>query len=466
MSRIVQIFLISLLPSLAASQISPPAVELYAGGIGSTGATKPFWLVSGKSGRYSLDPFEGVAGIKIKTVDTSETMIGFDYGLEGYFTARKNNPIILHEGFIEMNTPLLTFRGGMKEEIIGNQDSLLSIGSTVWSQNHRPMPKLVIETPGYVDVPLTKGYIEINGSLAHGWFEKDRYVENVMLHQKHLHLRFGGDFFINGSLGFIHFAQWGGESPNPRFGELPSDFDAFMRVFLVKGGDPALVDSSEAKNKLGNHLGSRNYRIDVRADAFRAGLYYQTIFEDNSGASKEFYEDGLLGIVFATRDKHRLVNRIVVERLKTTFQSGPVHDLTGPVKQKGNDDYLNNYVYKSGWSYHGMTLGTPLITSPVYNPDDEPRLQNNRVLAYHIGIGGMAGEFPYRTFFTYSDNLGTYSEPIDPSKKQFSWYFETTLPSVWRGIDVNIMLAADLGEMYGNNLGALLQLKKTIRTTH
>lgn len=460
MLKILQIFIFFLVPSLALSQINSPEIELYAGGSVVSGTMKPFWLTSNQSGKYSLDPFEGIAGIRVEASDSSASLISFDYGFESYIPVRENGSVILQQGYLEIKTPMLTFRGGMKEETIGNQDSLLSIGSTVWSQNHRPMPKLVIETPGYVDVPFTKGYLEANGSLAHGWFEKDRYVDNVMLHQKHLHLRFGGDFFINASLGLIHFAQWGGISPDPRFGALPSDFDAFTRVFLVQGGDPALVDSSEAKNKLGNHLGSRNYRIDIRADAFSAGLYYQTIFEDNSGASKEFNEDGLLGIMFTTRNKQRWINRVVVERLKTTFQSGTIHDLSGPVKRKGNDDYFNNYVYRSGWSYHGMTLGTPMLTSPVFNQSDEIRLPNNRVIAYHIGIGGMAGKYPYLTYMTYSNNLGTYSQPIDPPKKQFSWYLETTLPEIWRGIDVNIMLAADIGSMYGNNLGAIILLRK------
>ena len=110
---------------------------------------------------------------------------------------------LYREGMQRSRIPFLVFWAGKKSEIIGNQDSSLSIGSTVWSGNASPMPKLVLATPGYVDIPFTKGYVEINGSLAHGWFEKDRYVEDVYLHQKQLHLRFGGDFFINGSFG-IH----------------------------------------------------------------------------------------------------------------------------------------------------------------------------------------------------------------------------------------------------------------------
>ena len=449
------------LSSLIYSQISAPNIDLYSGASAGIGDNKPFWNISNQQGQYSLDPFGGLLGVTIESVDSSDSFISFDYGIEIYSRFQQNNGFLIQRGYAEVKIPFLVFWAGKKEEIIGNQDSSLSIGSTVWSGNARPMPKLVLATPGYVDVPFTKGYVEVNGSLAHGWFEKDRYVENVFLHQKYLHVRFGGDFFINASLGLIHFAQWGGNSPDTRFGELPSDWDAYKRVFFAQSGDSASVNISEAINTLGNHLGSRNYRIDLNSKQFTFSLYYQTLFEDNSGMSKEFYKDGLLGVTIATKNPNKIVNRVVFEYLHTTFQSGPTHNLTDSIKLVGNDDYFNNYIYRSGWTYKGMTLGTPLITSPIFNKDGSDRILNNRVLAFHLGLGGTLGRINYRSFFTYSINEGTYTIPIDPSRQQFSWYFETIFPSIWRGIDMNVMLAADIGQMYGNNFGVNLLFRKT-----
>ena len=108
-----------------------------------------------------------------------------------------------------------------------------------------------------------------------------------------------------------------------------------------------------------------------------------------------------------------------------------------------------------------MTLGTPLITSPVFNEDGSMRVQNNRVRAIHLGLGGILGNIHYRSFFTYSINKGTYSRPFDSAKNQFSWYLESTFPAIWKGIDMKVMLAADIGQMYGNNLGVNLLFRKT-----
>jgi hypothetical protein len=456
------IFLLFLyLPSHIYSQISAPDIDLYAGASAGIGDNKPYWNISNQQGRYSLDPFGGLLGVTIESADSSDSYISFDYGIELYGRLDQNSELLLQRAYAEIKIPFLVFWAGMKEEIIGNQDSTLSLGSTVWSTNARPMPKLVLATPGYVDIPFTKGYVEINGSLSHGWFEKDRYVKNVYLHQKHLHLRFGGDYFINGSLGLIHFAQWAGSSPDPRFGELPSDCDAYKRVFFAQKGDSAIVNINEAINTLGNHLGSWNYRIDLKAEHFIFSLYYQTIFEDNSGKSEPFNRDGILGVSFASKDPNKIVNRVVFEYLNTTYQSGSTHDLSDSIKLTGNDNYFNNYIYRSGWTYNGMTLGTPLITSPIFNEDGSDQILNNRVLAFHLGLQGKLGKINYRSFFTYSINKGTYNTPIDPSKNQFSWYLETLFPSIWQGIDMNVMLAADIGQLYGNNLGVNLVFRKT-----
>lgn len=459
-------FLLLYLPLHIYSQISAPDIELYAGASAGTGEQKPFWNISNQHGRYSIDPFAGMMGMTVESHDSSETYFSLDYGIELYGRLDNQSEFVLQRAYLELKIPFLSFWAGMKEEVIGNHDSTLSIGSTVWSTNSRPMPKLVLATPGYVDVPFTKGYVEINGSLSHGWFEQNRYVENVYLHQKQLHLRFGGDLLINGSLGLIHNAQWAGSSPDERFEELPSDWDAYKRVFFAQKGDSSNVYTTESINTLGNHLGSWNYRIDLKTKQHSYSLYYQTIFEDNSGMLDLFHRDGILGVSLASKDPNKIVNRIVFEYLNTTYQSGPTHSLTDSIDLTGNDNYFNNDVYRSGWTYKEMTLGTPLITSALFNEDGTEGIQNNRVRAFHLGLGGILGKVNYRSFFTYSINKGTYNTPFDPERNQFSWYLETLFPSIWKGIDMKVMLAADIGQMYGNNLGVNLLFRKTFSPFH
>ena len=76
---------------------------------------------------------------------------------------------------------------------------------------------------------------------------------------------------------------------------LPKDIKAFWDIFTAGAGSK---DSpvNEKLNALGNHLGSYNVRLDLHLRKFKAGLYWQSIFEDNSGRKLRNGEDGLWGL--------------------------------------------------------------------------------------------------------------------------------------------------------------------------
>ena len=97
------------------------------------------------------------------------------------------------------------------------------------------------------------------------------------------------------------------------------------------------------------------------------------------------------------QNKERLINHLLVEYIQTTWQSGPVHDLSGPIKLVGDDDYFNHYIYMSGWTYHRMTLGNTVGHFANYNDENQTRLTNNRVKGYHVGWGGVVRGLNYRT---------------------------------------------------------------------
>ena len=319
------------------------------------------------------------------------------------------------------------------------------------------MPQLEIST-SWVDLPLTRGYISFKGQLSHGWFEQDRFVKNVYMHHKNLYVKLGGDLPVNVSYGLEHFAQWGGESPDPKYGELPSDFSAFKKVFFAENGDSSSVHMNEVINRLGNHLGSRNYRVDINFDSFKTSVYYQTIFEDNSGRNDKISEDGLWGLYFEMNKKEGLLDAILLEYLNTTWQSGPVHQI-GDSVLGGNDSYFLNYIYRTGWTYEQFTLGTPMITSPILNENNT--INNNRVRAFHGAIMGNAKWFRYKLLLTYSINKGRYNQSFNPDRNQFSG-----LVSLSREIKIpvpfslSLQLGMDQGKMYGNNYGIMLSLYK------
>ena len=155
MKKLVLILAALILSAFAFSQISAPTIELYGGGSAGSGATKPFWNISNQHGKYSTAPFEGIIGLKLESIDSSASFLNIDYGLELYNRFGSENTYVIHQGFAEIKSPYLNFRAGRKEEVIGNQDTLLSQGAASWSANHTPIPELVLATPGYIDVPFT-----------------------------------------------------------------------------------------------------------------------------------------------------------------------------------------------------------------------------------------------------------------------------------------------------------------------
>ena len=82
------------------------------------------------------------------------------------------------------------------------------------------------------------------------------------------------------------------------------------------------------------------------------------------------------------------IRRVVIEWLSTLNQSGPTFD---PAAQyQGGDNYYNHSQYREGWTYQGLTLGTPFLF-PYTNLSQYaaglggPYFPNNRVTAWVSG---------------------------------------------------------------------------------
>lgn len=210
----------------------------------------------------------------------------------------------MHQWYAELKFHLIHFTAGAKEEFFGNQDSILSSGNIIWSKNARPMPKLTLGVPNYTPVPFTWEYLEFKGGMSHGWFDDNEYNKNVWMHHKYFYLRLGGKLPVHVSYGLHHFAQWGGTNYDP-YGELPQDWKAFKSIVRGGGGytpDPN-IPWAEWANRVGNHLGSRNFGAEVDFSKTKVSLYWQNIFEDGSGQAYRNIKDGLFGISIRSKEK-------------------------------------------------------------------------------------------------------------------------------------------------------------------
>ena len=111
-----------------------------------------------------------------------------------------------------------------------------------------------------------------------------------------------------------------------------------------------------------------------------------------------------------------------------------------------------------------MMIGTPLVTSPIYNTDATLNIYNNRVEAFHLGIEGEPSErFGYRALLTKSNNWGTYGKPFKEMKTSYSGLMELIFKpnKLW---DIRTSFAFDKGELYGNNYGGMITITRTVLT--
>ena len=458
--------------------IKIPDYSIETGAIASAGKQTPFWLTSNQYGLITPYKLNAYIRFGLNTNLSTDKNIDYDYGFDIIDRqSNTNNKLYLHQAFVRLKLYFVNFQAGSMEEKFGNQDSSLSSGGLLWSGNARPMPKVSIIIPKYTPVPFTRGYLEFKGGISHGWFGDNQFVKDSWLHHKYFYLQFGGRLPVHIHYGSHHFAQWGGESTDPAEGKMPRSFNDFIKVFFAeKGGSNAPI--SEQMNALGNHLGSRNFGLDVDLSRVKIGVYWQTIYEDSSGKEFRNIKDGLWGIYIHTKDKNRLINGLVYEFINTTDQSGNndsywildgiryFYPVFGGVYHWpiGNDDYFNHGVYRFGWTYHDLVIGTPLITSPAVlkvTGNESEYIPNNKVICHHIGLEGKYRNLLYKLFATYYLNYGTNSYPFEPVIPQYSFLLQAQIVDKlpW-GISASLALGIDHGELYGNNAGFRLSLSK------
>ncbi len=431
-------------------------------GVVSNGEHSPFWLQNRQYGKISTFPnsFNVTLGIN---KDFSEQKKLFDYGFKASALLQNDKikaNVYFHELYAKARFWKINMTIGSREEHLGNQDSTLSCGGLFFSHNARPMPKISLGIENFTPVPLTKGLLEIKGALVHGWFNDNIFVKDALLHHKYVYARIGGKLPVHFQYGLDHVAQWGGYSPTQ--GQQPVSLTAYKSIFLGgKGGSDANI--SDQINALGNHIISQSTRIDIDISDFKICGYWQNISEDGPVrliTKTMNLPDGLWGFSIKNK-KFPFVKGILYEYLNTTDQSGPYHDKDGIV-YGGNDTYFNNGTYQSGWTYFSRTIGTPFITSPIYNENGEINPVNTRVQIHHIGIEGDVTGFRYKFLSSFSKNYGSYNQAYSEMKPATSLLLEVNkiLPKLYN-IEISCSLGADFGKMYGNSTGCLVSIRKT-----
>ncbi len=468
----------------------------------SSGNT-PLWLNANKHGMSSLSSINGyLRGALQRPLETdSARRWGLGYGVDMAVTSHFTSKFILQQAYVEARWLHGVLTVGAKEWPMELKNSRLSTGSQALGINARPVPEVRIALPEYWTIPVLGRWFAIKAHMAYGMFTdqgwqcdftfhgQSPYNERVLYHSKAGYIRIGrpDQLPLTVELGLEMQAQFGGYIKYQDDGQLVrkklggAGIRDFWRAFIPGGSDPS--DGKGYGNIEGNQTGAWLARISYDTPAWHASLYADHFFEDHSqqffldfdgyGEGKDFQKhvknryllyplkDILLGGELQL--KHcNWVKNIVMEYIYTKDQSGPVyHDRTSAIPDHigGADDYNNhsNYMSVQHW---GQVMGNPLFRSPIYNNDHRIHIQDNRFVAWHIGLEGRpVPRLDYRLMATWQQGLGTYNEPYSHPRHNRSVLAEAGY-QFNDGWTVRGAFGLDSGSLLGNNHGVQITITK------
>lgn len=461
-----------------------------AGGVAATAQRTPFWLRANQFGTVPLEnPFAFVKTGGQVTLGANPRKVQLHLQGEVVANAGRSSSFILPVASASFRYRRFEAYVGRKKEFFGLGDTLLTSGSYAWSGNALPLPKVQIGTRGFVPLGFTKGLFAVHAMMAHGWFINADSVKNSFLHQKAVYLRLGKPHWkVHFYGGVHHLAQWGGQWRNPvkgsyltlENGKLPSSFNDFFSIFTASESQNSSVSVQDARNRVGNHLGSIDLSASVLFKNSEWLLYFQHPYEDKSGAAFINKMDGLYGLHWKNM-KSKLqssfkLQEFTIELLNTMNQSGFQAEI-GRRLHEGADDYFTNYQYPEGWAYDNRIVGTPFITrrddarlewySVKGGRQDERQpmpISNNRIQMLHAGLLGTIGaDMQFKLFASQSWNYGRpqYQDPVFPLA-QFSGLLQLSKPlKRYPKIAMSISLALDKGIWLPSTFGFQISLKRS-----
>ena len=137
--------------------------------------------------------------------------------------------------------------------------------------NSEGLPRLVIGSKGYIDVPYTKGYLKIGGNFSNGIFDDKSECGKPLLHEKELYGKIEIDNKNSLYGGMSHSVIWGGEYGGKK---IKSSFKEFAKViFAIKGNDSGIA--TEDENMIGDHKGIHEMGYIRKGDKIDTNIYYQ-----------------------------------------------------------------------------------------------------------------------------------------------------------------------------------------------
>ena len=402
----------------------------------------PLWQLSKQWGSVQDVPLQHITEIMHSQRLAFSNNLSFDYGIRAFLSITDDTEAQANELFFRIRYGPLYFHVGKMREVVGAADSELSCGSMVISDNAEPMPKVSAGFYDYVTIPYTFGILQIKGHLAHGWFQDERYISDVLLHEKDAYVRLNTQTGFSPYAGLVHVAMWGGKHPD---GTRVCDisWENYWRLFFsAAGGEDS--PTGDQVNAIGNHLGVWDFGVDLSYPVITGRIYYQHFFEDRSGF-RVFRNtiDGLWGLNLKFT-KFPIAEEILFEFLRTTHQSGDTPHIPGAC-----DYYYTHWTYLSGWTYKDRILGNSFFGTS--GEGDNLVVDNNRIRACHLGLKGHHQQIHWKFLISRAEYYPAYAAVSMVDKKECMWHTlaETNIEDFLgvQGLKVGCDIAYDFGTL-------------------
>ena len=460
-------------------------------GNAATGTYAPLWLTANRYGLASQEPNSGYLRAGVCYNKSMKHNWRLETGLDLAGAVNQTAPFVVQQAYADISWRMLTLSVGSKERpgFPLEKNTALSSGMMVEGPNARPVPQIRGEIKEYLPIGFTGNWLALKGHLAYGMFtdgdwQQDfvatnkGFVKKALYHSKSLMFRLGNreKLPLEFEFGIQMATQFGGNKYQKNSDgsaklilDMPDNLKAYWKAFFPQAGGEDTPEGEQV-NIEGNMLGSWNFALNYYLHDWKFRAYLEHYFEDHSQMFWEYgrWKDGQLGIEI-TFPKNRWVSSLLWEGLSTWHSSGPLlyDGFWGSFPEyqvSGGDAYYNHYIY-GAWQHWGMGMGNPLLPGPVYNEKGEITFRSNRMKGQHVGVtGNPSEEWSYRLLLSFNRYWGTYENPLDKVRKQFSSLAEVTYCPQWAtGWSGSVSLGLDRGNYLGNSAGGCVTIRKTGR---
>ena len=465
MRKLLFFLVLGLLPQIMLAQGSwSHHLRVDAAAVGAVGDQLPFWLHSGREGRWDFAEQQqllGAVGGGLQWTPGEHWRLAV--AGEGRYGGAEGGAY-LHALSFQVDAWFLTLRAGRHVFDPIFEEGYKGHGSYLYGNNARPADRVTVGLPAYTALPGFLRRLEVKGELSHALLDDgpaDQYHREVLLHEKYAYLRYNGGSW-KPYVGLNHSVLMGGYRTNGE--KIPLDY---WRSILGRSSEK--IGGGDATNAGGAHMGLFDFGVYLSKASGTYRFYYQAPFADGSGMKLGVRNrDQILGLHWQPARLTWLDN-LSVEWINTAYQSGNgmpdarvtlnngetisviafylddpayreelMRGLGAPNPESwskkevgqylednfnrgnrfgGRDGYMSNGMYPAGWTYYGRVMGSPLNLSrdqvahlnPELGTNKSTLLVNDRFKALHVGADGRLGtRWYWEGMLTAARHYGSY----------------------------------------------------------